>query len=69
MEKGLVLKEEQRGGRTQGTDVGPSLPVSRKYAGHPCLVLLLLSSKRMVGENTCSFDLYKSKYKLCAKII
>lgn len=49
MEKGLA-EEGQVGGRTQGTDVGPSLPVSRKYAWHPCLVLLLLSSKRMVEK-------------------
>lgn len=49
MEKGLEEKG-QVGGRTQGTDVGPSLPVSRKYVLHTCSVLLLLSSKRVMGK-------------------
>lgn len=37
VEKGLAEKW-QVGGRTQGTDVGPSLPVSRKYARGTCSV-------------------------------
>lgn len=44
-------------------DVGPGLPVSRKHR-HTWSVLFAAQFKEGDGENTCSFDLYKSKYKL-----
>lgn len=48
--RGVWQRKGQVGGRTQGTDVRPGLPVSRKHAWHTWSVLLLLSSKREMGK-------------------
>lgn len=67
--RGRGLGRGLAGGRRRlPTDVGPSLPVQRQRAT-PLLRSSLLLFKEDGGENTRSFDLYESKYKLCAKII